>query len=195
MSSERRPQHTLRGSRQSQRKVTRRPSTKSHARADGDPRELAMLQPWFLPLEIAYAVKQLIPREYLSRMRWMFEDFGCILCGTKSVRYGGNGFCRDCRWGLLKRMIASMKKRFGSPEKLMRLKPTVQLIDSAVLARKLLADLVSARSSVASYQKGHDKKSLANPTPSIFQRNPPRPLSRQGALSSIALSQIRVFKE
>lgn len=185
----------LAGSRPPQRKVTRRTSIKSHARAEGDPREFAMLQPWFLPFEVAYAVKRLIPREYLSRMRWMFEDCGCILCGRKSVTYGGNGFCRNCRWGLLKRMIASMKKRFGSPEKFMRPKPKVHLIDSAALARKMLADLVSARSSKASHQKGHDKKSLASSTPWMFQRNPSNPLPRQGALSSIALSQIKLFEE
>lgn len=185
----------LAGSRQPQRKIIRRTSTKSRSRAEGDTRELAMLQPWFLPFEMACAVKRLIPREYLSRMRWMFEDYGCILCGRKSVTYGANGFCRICRWGLLKRMIASMKKRFGSPEKFMRPKPKVHLIDSGALARRLLADLVSARSSEASHQKGHDKESLASSTPWIFQRNPPGRFPHQGALSSIALSQIKVFDE
>ncbi|HEV2223778.1 MAG TPA: hypothetical protein VGR84_12325 [Candidatus Acidoferrales bacterium] len=88
-----------------------------------------------------------------------------------------------------------MKKRFGSPEKFMRPKPKVHLIDSAALARKMLADLVSARSSKASHQKGHDKKSLASATPWMFQRNPSNPLPRQGKLSSIALSQIKLFEE
>ncbi len=154
-----------------------------------------MLQPWFLSSEIAYAVKRLIPRAYMSRMLWMFEDYGCILCGRKSVTYGGNGFCRNCRWELLKRMIASMKKRFGSPEKFLRPKPKVHIIDSGSLARKLLADLVSARSSKASHQKCHDRKLLASPTPWIFQRNLPGPLPRNSALSSIPLAQIKVFEE
>ena len=147
MSSQGRQEHMVTRSRQPHRKTTRRISTKSHARAEGDPRELAMLQPWFLSSEIAFAVKRLIPRAYMSRMLWMFEDYGCILCGRKSVTYGGNGFCRNCRWELLKRMIASMKKRFGSPEKFLRPKPKVHIIDSGALARELLADLVSARSS------------------------------------------------
>ncbi len=185
----------LAGSRQPQRKITRRTSTKSRSRAEGDPRELAMLQPWFLSSEIAYAVKRLIPRAYMSRMLWMFEDYGCILCGRKSVTYGGNGFCRICHWGLLKRMTASMKKRFGSPEKFLRPKPKVHVIDSGALARKLLAELVSARSSEASHQKGHDKESLASSIPWMFQRTPPGRFPHQGALSSIALSQIRVFEE
>jgi|GEM_PF-6194794 len=183
------------GSRQPERKTTRRTTTKSHARAEEDPRELAMLQPWFLSSEIAFAVKRLIPRAYMSRMLWMFEDYGCILCGRKSITYGANGFCRNCRWVLLKRMIASMKKRLGSPEKFLRPKPKLHIVDSGALARKLLADLVSGRSSKASHQKRHDRKSLASPTPWIFERNPPRPLPRHSALSSIPLAQIKVFEE
>lgn len=88
-----------------------------------------------------------------------------------------------------------MEKRLGPPQEYKRRKAEIRLTDSAVLATKLLADLVSARSSEALQDKGHDKESLASYTPETLQKNRAGPGPRRRAVSSMALPQIRVFEE
>lgn len=69
------------------------------------------LEPWFLSLESARAVQRLIPREYSCRMRWFFDDFGCIRCRGKKTGYGGNGFCVTCRCTIVSCVVRSIRKR------------------------------------------------------------------------------------
>lgn len=69
------------------------------------------LEPWFLSFEIARAVQRLIPRKYSRRMRWFFDDFGCIRCGEKKTGYGGNGFCVNCRCTIVSCVVRSIQKR------------------------------------------------------------------------------------
>lgn len=71
----------------------------------------ALLQPWFLDRETAVAVQRLIPRKYFFRMRWYFEDFGCLACGRKNRVYHSNGFCLQCFSLVSQRMVACMKRR------------------------------------------------------------------------------------
>lgn len=69
------------------------------------------LEPWFLSLESARAVQRLIPRKYSCRMRWFFDDFGCIRCRGKKTGYGGNGFCVSCRCTIVSCIARSIRKR------------------------------------------------------------------------------------
>jgi hypothetical protein len=107
-----------------------------------DSLEFALLQPWFLPKRTARAIMRLLPREYKTRMRWMFEDYGCFLCGKKGVPYGGNGFCRTCRPRFRDQMIKSMMRRLGTPPALEPDKEEVRVIDRTALARELLSEFV-----------------------------------------------------
>jgi hypothetical protein len=178
------------GTRQPQRKSIKRNSRNLY-RDRQDPRELAMLQPWFLPFDVATAIKRLIPREYQSRMLWIFEDYGCIVCHRKSGVYGGNGFCRSCHTEFRTHMMASIKKRSRATERFMHPKPKVRLVDSSALAREMLADLVFARSSEALHQQNHHRQPLT----ARSQKNLTASGARRGTDSSIALAQVKIFEE
>jgi hypothetical protein len=51
-----------------------------------DSEEIA-LQPWFLDRRACCAIKRLIPPVHLSKMRYYFEDYGCLRCGSKTRPY------------------------------------------------------------------------------------------------------------
>ena len=54
------------------------------------------LQPWFLDRRACCAIKRLIPSVHLSKMRYYFEDYGCLRCGSKTRPYASNGMCDAC---------------------------------------------------------------------------------------------------
>lgn len=130
-----------------QRKAMKRRSQKRFVSAQEEPGAgaIALLQPWFLPREISRAIVRLLPPDYVSRMKWMFDDYGCFHCHRKDVPYEGNGLCRRCRNSFRACMAKSMEKRLGLPQEYKCRKAQVRLTDSAVLASKLLSDLVAAR--------------------------------------------------
>lgn len=72
--------------------------------------ELA-LQPWFLPNEISTAIRSLIPFMHIRKMRFYFEDYGCIRCRRRNVPYGNNGFCHKCSQLVVYRTLRSLKTR------------------------------------------------------------------------------------
>lgn|SRR5215469_4212589 len=103
----------------------------------------ALLQPWFLSLETAKAVIRMIPRAYFSRMRWYFEDYGCLRCRKKNEPYGGNCLCVYCRHLTALRISRSMKHRLKSVKMQKSRSTEPAYINRARLAEKLLGDLVA----------------------------------------------------
>ena len=103
----------------------------------------ALLQPWFLSLETAKAVLRLIPRKYFSRMRWFFEDFGCLRCRRKKLEYGGNCLCAPCRHAVMRCMIRSVKRRSKTSKGAKPPVPKRGYLDRAEAAEKLLGDLAA----------------------------------------------------
>jgi hypothetical protein len=69
------------------------------------------LQPWFIPKDLSWKVRRMLPHEYRRKMRYYFDDFGCLRCGRKSSRYGCNGFCRKCYELVLARMGFALGRR------------------------------------------------------------------------------------
>ena len=45
--------------------------------------ENIFLQPWFLPLKTASEIRALLPADHRHKMRFYFEDYGCLKCGKK----------------------------------------------------------------------------------------------------------------
>ena len=41
------------------------------------------LQPWFLPWKTASSIRTLLPADHRHKMRFYFEDYGCLKCGKK----------------------------------------------------------------------------------------------------------------
>lgn len=93
-----------------------------------------LLQPWFLPQRIAFAIHALVPPDYWYKMRYFFDDYGCLICGRES-NYHSNGMCKSCYDKVRKKLIASLKRRWGSrPNRRLDL----VLLRQEKLAKKLL---------------------------------------------------------
>lgn len=69
------------------------------------------LQPWFVSKEIASAICHLIPDTFLSKMRFYFEDWGCLVCGKKNGTYMSNGMCSRCVNRIRQRLLSSLERR------------------------------------------------------------------------------------
>ncbi len=76
------------------------------------PYDELFLQPWFLPEPVYLEVRRLLPSSQLLKMRFYFDDYGCLKCGSRSSLYGSNGMCKRCNIVVRGRIILSLKKRF-----------------------------------------------------------------------------------
>jgi hypothetical protein len=70
------------------------------------------LQPWFLPKPTYLAVKKLLPSSQLAKMRYYFEDYGCLKCCSRTALHGSNGMCVRCSIIVRGRIAICLKKRF-----------------------------------------------------------------------------------
>ena len=70
------------------------------------------LQPWFMSKPVYLEVRRLLPSSQLMKMRYYFDDYGCLKCGSRSSLYGCNGMCKRCNIIVRGRIIVSLKKRF-----------------------------------------------------------------------------------
>ena len=96
------------------------------------------LQPWFLPRETALAIRRLLPVGYRHRMKFYFDDYGCLKCGKVNTTYGSNGLCKLCMQQVKLKLFFAVKRRWtaASPENLPR---TFQRMADA---QRLLRDLI-----------------------------------------------------
>ena len=72
-----------------------------------------VFQPWFLPQRVGFAIRSLVPPEFWSKMRYFFEDYGCMICGC-TTGYHSNGMCRLCYSRIRKKVTLSVKRRSRS---------------------------------------------------------------------------------
>lgn len=121
----------------------------------------ALLQPWFLSKATAQAVQRLIPLEYISRMRWHFEDYGCLGCKRKKALYGANGLCVDCRLMIGKQLVQSMKRRAKTLVSTEPLKPSRGYLSRIAAAERLLGEFVQKK------PRGNISVSVLPPEPQI----------------------------
>jgi len=96
------------------------------------------LQPWFLPLKISRKIRDLIPTDHHHKMRFYFEDYGCIKCGKKQVRYGSNAMCKLCAQSVQLKMLFAIKRRWRASNPKADAPRTFK---RAAEALRLLADL------------------------------------------------------
>jgi hypothetical protein len=71
--------------------------------------EKILLQPWFLPKKVALAIHAMVTVDFRNKMHYMFEDYGCLVCGSDSSYYS-NGMCIKCFKRILKRLAASLRR-------------------------------------------------------------------------------------
>src|SRR5271168_5426552 len=108
----------------------RKSTTASHAAlAEG-----VLLQPWFLPQRATLAIHSLVPVDFWKKMRNVFDDYGCIVCGTES-HYHSNGMCRSCYRRTREKVLSSARRHAGRGR---RLRLDLELFRQEQLAKKLL---------------------------------------------------------
>ncbi len=74
--------------------------------------EELFLQPWFLPKPTYLNLRRILPSSQLLKMRYYFEDYGCLKCGTREGMYGSNGMCKQCSVVIRSRVVLSLARRF-----------------------------------------------------------------------------------
>jgi hypothetical protein len=72
------------------------------------------LLPWYLPKDVYLAVRRILPNIHISKMRYYFEDYGCMRCERRDVLYRTNGLCEQCNTIVRWRLTQCLKKRLGA---------------------------------------------------------------------------------
>ena len=70
------------------------------------------LQPWFLPRPLSEKIRGLLPSSQFQKMRYCFDDYGCLRCGKRDCLYGSNGMCERCYVVIRHRIASSLFRRF-----------------------------------------------------------------------------------
>jgi hypothetical protein len=108
----------------------------------GAPHKEMFLQPWFIPKEIYYQIRSLLPSVHLAKMRYYFEDFGCLRCGKNDVYYGSNGFCELCSGLIRGRVKRALQRRLKQAGVKSDLKTISIFTERMTEAQRLLADIL-----------------------------------------------------
>ena len=99
-----------------------------------------LLQPWFLDKKRSSAIRRMMPEFFIHKMRFYFQDWGCLVCSSKKRRYASNGMCNLCAIRIQKRLCRCLQKRaLKAPEH----SPTVlgaRQVDRVRIAKTLLSD-------------------------------------------------------
>ena len=97
------------------------------------------LQPWFIDLKTARAVRRILPMDWFHKMRYYFDDYGCMICGKRDGIYTSNGMCQGCVDVIQKRLLRCLfrRRRPRIPKNLQS-----DSISRVRTARLLLSDLV-----------------------------------------------------
>src|SRR5581483_5618383 len=74
--------------------------------------EDVFLQPWFLPTKAAAAIRRMLPPEHRHRMKFYFDDYGCLKCEKRNVPYCGNGLCKACSQSVRLKLFLAIKRRW-----------------------------------------------------------------------------------
>ena len=70
-------------------------------------------------------------RSHFHKMRFYFDDWGCMRCEKKGVMYGANGMCCRCAQKVQHRVVSSFRKRQGTTLPLTRSPEVCSRVESA----------------------------------------------------------------
>lgn len=111
-----------------------------------EPDDSIFLQPWFVPKDVYLQIRRLLPNAQLSKMRYYFEDYGCLKCSKQTTIYGSNGLCERCSVlirGRIQRCLQRRLRAVGVTDS-QRVNPTV-LSSGLDSARSLLRNLTDTK--------------------------------------------------
>jgi hypothetical protein len=87
-----------------------RPS-KSKRRSGRAGAEDIFLQPWYMPKPVSLQMRKILPSIHLAKMRYYFDDHGCLRCERRNILYGSNGMCENCSVIVRGRLANCLEKR------------------------------------------------------------------------------------
>ena len=100
-----------------------------------------LFEPWFLPPRVGFAILAIVPPAFRSKMRYFFEDYGCMIC-KKGAKHHANGMCRPCRQNIQNKLVKSIKRRLRSKS---NVRLDLELFRQEKLAKTLLGRFSPAR--------------------------------------------------
>lgn len=112
-------------------------------------------QPFFQPRHIAKEIKRRQTVQEQHKFSYAYNDWGCLVCGTKDRPYQFLWICKSCYSVAHQRLLASMRKHSPGPDE-----PRPTFTDTVKLARAALAP------SIETLAKGSkEQMSLEEPIP------------------------------
>jgi len=112
------------------------------------------MQPWFLPMDVFVEIRRILPNVHLSKMRYHFEDYGCLRCSSRDALYGSNGLCERCSVLIRGRVKSVLKRRLKNVGVVdSEYDFSAALGDGMTSARSLLRELTSRRSAAGRKSK------------------------------------------
>jgi hypothetical protein len=123
-----------------------------------------LLQPWFLPLRIARAMRSLLPPDFRKRLHDAFDDYGCLRCGRTNVPYRSHGMCDKCIMTIAHKVYTAASRR--SKERMAR-RYGKEFVSNERHAKRLLRGLASQAKQSPKRRKMVD---LGSPLASAFEK-------------------------
>lgn len=111
---------------------------KAKTKADSFMDDQVFMLPWYLPKGTYLAIRKILPNIHIAKMRYYFDDYGCIRCERRDVLYRTNGLCERCNVIVRGRLVACLKRRLSSVGVLPTEKQIQQIGGGLKLARELL---------------------------------------------------------
>jgi hypothetical protein len=100
--------------------------------------DAVFMLPWYLPKQTYLAVRSMLPNIHINKMRYYFDDYGCIRCERRDVLYKTNGLCEACNAIVRFRLAHCLQKRLQRVG-VVQPKDAVNRLDGGMqLAQKLL---------------------------------------------------------
>lgn len=66
----------------------------------------------FLSKSEYVAVRRILPPSQMLKVRYYFDDYGCLKCGKLNAIYSSSGLCRRCSIIVRARVVLALKRRF-----------------------------------------------------------------------------------
>src|ERR1700675_810220 len=69
------------------------------------------LQPCDFPKSVVLEKRKILPSIHLAKMRYYFDDHGCLRCERRDILYGSSGMCENCSVNVRGRLANCLKRR------------------------------------------------------------------------------------
>jgi hypothetical protein len=110
----------------------------SARRSQPNPDEDIFLQPWYMPKPVSLQMRKILPSVHLAKMRYYFDDHGCLRCERRDLLYGSNGMCENCSVIVRHRLANCLNKRLRNVGVMENFSHT--LSDCVSSAREIIGD-------------------------------------------------------